>query len=195
MATKQSAQQSTNLQNVDMIAKLFGVTGRRIYQLTQDGVLPAIVVKGGRRYDLLPTIQRYIKYLQDIAQKKEKGKDAADREKKKDEADIKYKEAKARKVELELMELEGTMHRSEDVQAVITDLVFVIRGALVALPGRLAVDTANASAPTQTATIIRAEVNKILCELAAYEYDPVVFQRRVRDREGLGNVADEEAKL
>ena len=31
--------------------------------------------------------------------------------------------------------LEGTMHRSEDVEAVMTDLVYSIRSMLVALPG------------------------------------------------------------
>ena len=42
---------------------------------------------------------------------------------------------------------EGTMHRAEDVEAMTTDLVFSIRSALMAMPGRLAVDTAELETP------------------------------------------------
>ncbi|MBQ2361997.1 MAG: hypothetical protein II287_00115, partial [Bacteroidaceae bacterium] len=46
-------------------------------------------------------------------------------------------------------ELEGKMHRSEDVEAVMTDLVYTIRSMLMALPGRLAVDVVS----TKTAAV------------------------------------------
>ena len=76
------------------------------------------------------------------------------------------------------------MHRSEDVEAVMTDLVYNIRSMLVALPGRLAVDVTGAATPAEASEIIRTEVYKILTELAGYKYDPEVYARRVRDREG-----------
>ena len=52
-----------NLQSAAVIAKIFGVTTRRIEQLKAEGI-----IKGqGRptKYDLLPTIQAYIRYLSD----------------------------------------------------------------------------------------------------------------------------------
>lgn len=52
---------------VEIIAQLFGVTVRRIQQLTQEGVLPTTETSEGRRYDLVPTIQKYVKYLSDKA--------------------------------------------------------------------------------------------------------------------------------
>lgn len=52
---------------VEIIAQLFGVTVRRIQQLTQEGVLPTTETPEGRRYDLVLTIQRYVKYLSDKA--------------------------------------------------------------------------------------------------------------------------------
>ena len=76
------------------------------------------------------------------------------------------------------------MHRSEDVEAVITDLVYLIRSMLVALPGRLAVDAAQAQTAAEASVIIRKEVYKILEELADYQYDPEEFAKRVREREG-----------
>ena len=48
---------------VEIIAQLFGVTVRRIQQLTQEGVLPTTETAEGRRYDLVPTVQSYTKYF------------------------------------------------------------------------------------------------------------------------------------
>ena len=39
------------LYRVEIIAQLFGVTVRRIQQLTQEGVLPTTETVDGRRYD------------------------------------------------------------------------------------------------------------------------------------------------
>ena len=59
---------------VEIIAQLFGVTVRRIQQLTQEGVLPTTETVEGRRYDLVPTIQSYVKYLSDKAYGKNRSK-------------------------------------------------------------------------------------------------------------------------
>ena len=62
---------STQCVKVDVIARFFGVSVRRIQQLTQEGVINTVSVKEDgksvRRYDLLPTIQSYIKYLSEKA--------------------------------------------------------------------------------------------------------------------------------
>ena len=58
---------SKGMYKVEVIAELFGVSVRRIQQLTQDGVISTTETKEGRRYDLVPTIQRYVKYLSDKA--------------------------------------------------------------------------------------------------------------------------------
>ena len=62
---------------VDVIASLFSLTVRRIQQLTQEGILPTVEAAGGRRYDLVPTIQRYVKYLSDKAYLKSLYKEAS----------------------------------------------------------------------------------------------------------------------
>lgn len=186
------AEQKVSPQRVDTIATLFNLTARRIQQLTQDGVLPTIGTKEGRRYDLLPTIQRYIKYLQDRLQGKERNKEEADLARQKDEADIKYKNAKADRAELELKELKGKMHRSEDVQKVTEDLIFAIRNGLMALPGRLAALVKNAETVAEASDIIKDEVHKLMTELAAYKYDPEKYAERVRTRAKMELEDDEE---
>lgn len=181
---------NTNTKLVDSktIAALFELTPRRIQQLTKEGIITATKEGNANRYDLLPTIQKYIRYLTAKANGREPSKKDAEIEGRRLEAEADLKRSKADIAALQLKELEGTMHRSEDVEAVMTDLV---RSMLVALPGRLAVDVSSAATAAEASDIIRAEVYKILEELAGYKYDPEVYARRVRDREGWSELSDD----
>lgn len=88
-----------SLYRVEIIAKLFGVTVRRIQQLTQEGVLPTTETPEGRRYELVPTIQKYVKYLSDKAY----GKNRSEKE-------LELREQKM-KAEIALKESQGELHR------------------------------------------------------------------------------------
>ena len=74
------------------------------------------------------------------------------------------------------------MHRSEDVAAMTEDLIYTVRGSLMALPGRLAVDVVSAQTAAEAAGIMRAEIFKVMQELSQYRYDPQKYEERVRDR-------------
>lgn len=52
---------------VDVIAKLFGISVRRVQQLTQSGIICTVKVSRSNRYDLEDTVKRYTKYLSDKA--------------------------------------------------------------------------------------------------------------------------------
>ena len=157
------------------LASVLGISGRRVNQLAQDGV---IVAEKRGQYRLCESVQKYIAYRQsangDAA--------AAKREQAKDAADVLLKTSRAQKASLELKELQGKMHRSEDVQAMTSDLIYAVRAALIALPGRLAVDTAAESNPRQIAEIIRREVSNLMGELMHYQYDPKAYAARVQER-------------
>ena len=60
---------NTNAKLVDSktIAAIFGVDPRRVQQLAKEGIITATKEGHANRYDLLPTIQKYIKYLSDKA--------------------------------------------------------------------------------------------------------------------------------
>lgn len=85
----------------EIIAKLFGVSVRRIQQLTQEGVLPTTQTKDGRRYDLIPTIQNYVKYLSEKARSKSSGKSGRE---------VQLREQKL-EAEIALKESQGELHR------------------------------------------------------------------------------------
>lgn len=92
-------QAAGGMYRVEIISQLFGVTVRRIQQLTQEGVLPTTETVEGRRYDLVPTIQAYVKYLSDKAY----GKNRSEKE-------MELKEQKLQ-AEIALKESQGELHR------------------------------------------------------------------------------------
>lgn len=124
------------------LACVLGITGRRIRQMAEDGQLQK-VSKG--RFLLADSVQRYVKFLSDGPMDEEDKK----LEKTRRVAETTMKASKATIAKLEAEELKGTMHRAEDVAALTEDLVYTIRGALNALPGRLAVDVAAVSTPAE----------------------------------------------
>lgn len=176
MADNQNFQPST------VIAKLYGSDVRRIQQLTKEGV----IVGHGRpaKYDLLPTIMALFKYQRDIIQGKEKNKTISELEEEKLMAEVAIKKSKAEAAKLELKELQGKMHRAEDVESITTDHVLFFRSMLSAMPGKLAVDCANCKTAAEAAGRIQQEVYYILDELSNYRYDPEEYKKRVRERQG-----------
>lgn len=157
------------------LASILGVTARRVQQMAQDGTIVP-VTRG--RFGLADSVQRYITFVT----KPTIDKDDAKVEKAKRMSEMQIKAAKATVAKLEAEELKGKMHRSEDVAAMTEDLIYTIRGALNALPGRVAVDVAGTQSAAEAAEVIRKEVHKVMRELAAYQYDPVKYEERVRDR-------------
>lgn len=171
-----------NLQSTQVIAKIFGVSTRRVEQFKTEGV-----IKGhGKptKYDLLPTIQAYIRYLSDKANGREKKETTAELEEAKLRAEVDIKEAKAKAAQMELKELQGKMHRAEDVEAIMTDHVLFLRSMLMAMPGKLAVDLSGTHTAPEQAERVKKEIYYILNQLADYRYDPEKYKARVRERQG-----------
>lgn len=157
------------------LAAVLGISARRVQQLTQDGVLDT-VSRG--KFALSEAVQSYIRYLgRDAMTESEKKLEEA---KAKAEATLKLSKAKIAKAQAD--ELSGQMHRSEDVAAMTSDLIYTMRGALMAFPGRVAIDAAAISDPAEEAEYLRKEVYELCGQLAQYRYDPKAYEARVRDR-------------
>lgn len=155
------------------LACVLGITARHIRRLAEDGVLEKSQ-KG--RYKLCASVKQY------IASKEDATEDDAKLEKAKKAAEVTLKTSKAHIAKMEANELRGRMHRSEDVEAMTADLIYTIRGSLLALPGRLAVDVAAVKTPAEAAEVIRREVALLMQELTQYRYDPKKYEERVRKR-------------
>ena len=142
---------------------------------------------------MVESVRAYTQYLRDKAANRADKGVPEDKELEKFEAEIKIKKAKADIAELEAQELQGIMHRSEDVAAMAEDLIYTVRDSLLALPGRLAVDVAGVSTAAEAAEIIKRDVYAVMKELSQYQYDPAKYAERVRERmDWEGDVDDGE---
>lgn len=177
------------------VCSMTGKSNQWIGQLVAQGTLHKRSTPHGALFDITEAMRAYCSMLEARA-----GPEKSEREVKQEEAknaaEVTMKVARAQIAKAEADELQGKMHRSEDVAAMTTDLIYAIRGAMMALPGRLAVDVAAAQSPAEAAEIIRCEVNKAMRELSNYRYDPKKYEERVRKRRAWetesGRDADDE---
>lgn len=166
------------------VAKVFHMTSKRVQQLTADGVLETVETPRGRRYDWDETVERYVAHLSEKAHGREKKESVANLEQQKLAADVAIKEAKAEQAKMQLKELQGKLHRAEDVEAIFTDHGMYMRSMLLAMPGKLAVDLAGEHTAAEQAETVKREVYWVLNNLSDYRYDPDEYKRRVMEREG-----------
>lgn len=175
----------------DVLAEFFKVTPRRIEQMVQEGILEPSEYRP-MRFDLLPTIQALFEYQRTLISSNGKDEGMREKEAAKLAAEVRYKEAKAESMELQLKEQKGKLHRAEDVKTIVNDNVMTLRGMLLALPGQLAVDVSNASSAMECAEIIKKAVYQILNDLADYEYDSEDYRKLILERYGITGESDEE---
>ena len=172
------------------ICALTGKSNQWIGQLVSQGTLFKKQTPHGMMFDLAQSMQSYCDMLE--SRSEEKGEEEQQSIQKRLKADAALKQAKATVATLEAKELMGEMHRSEDVAAMTEDLIFTIRGALMALPGRLAVDVISAKDSAEASDIIRREVYAVMEELSGYTYDAAKYQERVRERLNKSPVASDD---
>ena len=162
-------------------ADIVAATGKStswIRDITARGIINETQTRYGALFDFIPTMRAYCSTLE----ARRVDDDTADVDLKKKRAEAKLKESKAAIAEMQAKEFQGKMHRSEDVQKMTADLLYFVRGGLVALAGRCATDCAASSEPAQVQKIIEREVREILKDLSEYRYDPKKYDELVRQR-------------
>lgn len=172
------------LLTAEEMASWFGVTRRRVEQLTRDGIIEAAETRP-LRYALKETVRNYIQHLAAKAggrPGKSMSEQQAMKEKLVAEADL--KQSKAEIARMELDELKGRLHRSDDVEAMTNNLALNVRSAILALPGRLAMDLAPMTTASEISARIKQECDAVLNDLSQYKYDRGEYMKRSRARIG-----------
>ena len=123
---------------VEIIAQPFGVTVRRIQQLTQEGVLPTTETTEGRRYDLVPTIQSYVKYLSDKAYGKNRSEKELELREQKMKADIALKESQGELHRLKTEIAAGKYISVEEVQVDYSKFFVIFKKFALSIPSKVA---------------------------------------------------------
>ena len=184
----------------DTVAQLFGLSGRRIEQLVADGVIDRVRTQGGVRFELAPTIQKYVKYLSDKAYGKERS-----------EAEAKLKEQKLR-ADVALKESQGELHRLrteiaagnyisvEEAKADYSRFFIVFKNFALSIPGKMAGRLSGFVEPVEVREIendLQKEVKKLLRDFvsravsdaddsAVKQEDVTQPKRRGRPRKNAG---------
>ncbi len=154
----------------EIIGKLFGVTARRIQQLTQDGVISTTkIIEDGRtvrRYDLVPTIQNYIKYLSEKAYGRQGRTDKEiELREQKMEADIALKESQGELHRLKTEIAAGKYISVEEVKMDYSKFFVVFKKFAVSIPARVVGMLSGQLQPTDARKIekeLADEVNRLL---------------------------------
>lgn len=131
-------EQNPSYYRVEVIASLFGVSVRRVQQLTQDNIIQTVKTKEGRRYDLGPTVQQYVKYLSDKAYGKEQSTRETQLKEQKLEAEIALKESQGELHRIRTSIATGEYISIEEVQVDYSKFFVVFKKFAMAIPSRIA---------------------------------------------------------
>lgn len=149
--------------NSATLEKMIGVSDRRIRQLAEEG----IVVRAAKgRYKLKDSIMNYILTLK-VAMEAA-GTDSPDGELDLEEEKAIHERVKRHISELKLQVMKGELHRSGDVERVMTDMLVSIRARLLAMPTKLAPLLVARNDVGYIRTAINREVLEALNELKDY---------------------------
>lgn len=150
---------------VDVIASLFGLSVRRVQQLTQEGVISTVKTSAGRRYELAPTIQKYIQYLSDKAYGKSKSETEAQLKEKKLKADIALKESQGELHRLKTEIATGQYISIEEIKMDYSRFFVSFKKFAMSVPSRLAGKMTGFVDPVEIRRIekeMQKEVTKLL---------------------------------
>ena len=167
-----------------LLSEMLGLTPVRIQQLCREGILPYTLKGRLYKFDLVETIKAWTDYLRKQAREKEQAAES--------DPDIRLKNARAAKLEMEVQEMRGKMYRADDIEAIWNDHILKFRSLLMALPGQMAVDCSEAGSAAECSEIIKAGIYRVLQTMSEYEYDPEEYEERIRKRHGWDSDQEEE---
>lgn len=161
----------TNIDNITVAAavlgELFGVKDRRIRQMADEG----IVVRAAKgRYKLVDSIKNYMLSLKLAAEGV--GLDMVDGEINFDEEKALHERVKRHISELKLQTMKGELHKAEDVETVMMDMLAAFKTRMMNIPSKVApiLESHDAAYIKDRLT---NEVTEALNELK--DYDPKAF--------------------
>jgi phage terminase Nu1 subunit (DNA packaging protein) len=144
----------------ETIARLLDLTPRRVQQLVAESVIPR-AERG--RYEVVPVVRAYVRYLRERAMASEVGQDAFAQHR------ARLTKARADMAELEHAQMLQDLVPAAQVEQAWAALVGVLRSRLLALPSKLAPRLAGLAHEAPIQEHLRAEITDALAELSEAE--------------------------
>lgn len=152
--------------NTMAIAKMFGVTDRRVRQFVEEGVIDRV---GHGRFDVMDTVFKYVAHLRMSNDQL----DESDITESLDYEKYLHEKAKREKAEIELAHIKGRMHSSTEVEKVMNNMLASFRSRVLAIPSKTAPSLIARDDISQIEQIVEVQIHEALSELA--NYDPKLF--------------------
>ena len=154
--------------NGSQIAKLFGLTVRRIQQLNEDGIIETEKAKGGKRYNLEDTVKRYVSHLSNKAHGKAESKNEEELKAQKLKAEIRLKESQGELHALKTDIVTGKYISAEDVKLDYSRFFITFKNYVMAIPAKVTGEISGAVEPEEARRIekkLTDEMSKLLREI------------------------------
>ncbi len=157
----------------EFLAKLFNVTVRRVQQLAKDD----IVVKAGRgKYDLIASVQGYVKYLQDLSIGKTPSPEQLHIQR------TRLLSAQAEKTELEVKVMHSQLVPIDEVNDFLLPMLNNFRSRCLSVPHAIAHQLVTITKVSEIEEIVRGKIYEALTELSEYEPDNQSSKRNHKER-------------
>ncbi len=179
---------NSNYYTAEQMAKLLGLSVRRVQQLRSEGAMVTETPEGetSPRYNVVRSLLAYCKHLQSRA-------DTANANARIKAAEADVKEKKAALLDIELRKRNGEVHEAHHVATLIDGMIVEAKGAFLGVPGRIAVELANCDNPAEAAQIVRSALCAVMSDLSSHKYDPARFRKLVEEEGGISaDLADDD---
>lgn len=154
--------------NSAALEKIIGVSDRRIRQLAEENI---IIRAAKGRYKLMDSVTNYILTLK--VQMEANNAESVDGEIDLEEEKAIHERVKRHISELKLQTMRGELHKSEDVERVMMDMLASVRAKLLSMPTKLAPILVSRNDIDFVRNTINREVMEALNELK--DYNPKEF--------------------
>lgn len=151
-------EESVKLYDVKAVARFLDVSERRVRQLRDEKVIAE--VRPGL-YDLIETNHRYINYLRKRNPESEETIDYNTER-------AKLVRAKRKNEEYELQLKENKLHSSEDIEAVMKDMLVNFKARLMAIPAKLAPVLCKKTDRAEIFRLLKEHIDEALLELSDF---------------------------
>lgn len=162
------------LYNVKAVARFLDLSERRVRQLRDEKVIQEA---SPGLYDLTATNHKYINYLRKRNPESEEQIDYNTER-------AKLVRAKRRNEEYELAIKEGQLHRSEDIEQVMTDMLINFKSRLMEIPAKLSPALCEKKDKADIYKLLKESIDEALKELS--DFTAVFGERITEDEESDG---------
>lgn len=177
---------STLICSASVLADMLGIKQTTVRHLASSGVMPRVT---NGRYKLRDCVHNYVMQLRIQSKNPESG--STDQKPELRDMQAKHEAIKLQMSDMQLKLMQGKLHKSEDVERVMTNMLASMRAKLLSLPSRVAPSIAGVSDPAEVVTILKDVIYDVLHELADYTPEMFYGEDLMLDDDGNLIVTDE----